>query len=112
MPATAKNKRKIHVNGRDFYWKYEIPWEHMTIMTPDKNFVAIYRPDVIYGGYGLFFKGTGQIEITKSNIPELANVKRILDTPDWSNLSGADLHTPAHVRQVIVYIFETLKASD
>jgi|GEM_PF-4625940 len=119
MPATSKGKRKIHVNGRDFYWTWNsIPNQQMTIMTYDKNFVAYYFPDVTYepvflGTSKLIFSGKGQIKIPKCDIDELnhieSNVK--FDAPDWSDVTANELLTPGHVRRVIVHIFETLKAN-
>lgn len=105
MGTTAKNKRKIHVNGRDFYWTAmnDISM-YVTIMTPDKRFFACYLFSSHYDT-----TSHGKIRIDNADIPELSHIQPVLwiDTPDWSEFD--DFAQPSMIRRVIVYIFETLK---
>ncbi len=105
MPATAKNKRKIQVNGRNFYWtaRNDISMD-VTIVTSDKGFFAYY---LFSSHYDTTFHG--KIRIDNADIPELSHIQPGLwiDTPDWSEFD--DFAQPSMIRRVIVHIFETLK---
>lgn len=112
MPATTKKKRKIHVNGRDFYWTGDkLFCKYVTIMTSDKHFFAKYHLSFSYDQFMKAHLITGKIVIENANIPELSHVHNGLevDTPEWSELYYPYWATPEHIRRAIVYIFETLK---
>ncbi len=111
MPATSKNKRKIHVNGRDFYWTgYDDRAKYITVMTSDKQFYAKYHIVTEYNQSNQNYSVSGEIVVEKAEIPELSHVQNGLQisTPDWTSFH--DWGLPSLARRITVYIFETLKA--
>jgi hypothetical protein len=115
MGVLKKGRRKIMIDGREFYWYVNFEEEGrmgLVIISEDKKFNICYMPcESVYENVRKFCPPTPYIIVKKGEFKSVKNIggywRRFL-TPKWQDKSI----TPAFVEKIVRWCFEEEKVTE